>query len=578
MLWRFTPEELTALDRRSQRNPHTILRYERLQVLVTCGEAVRTARTPPSSAVRGQAARMDLSSLWASGLKTVWVEQGQSILLDKVGSVGRHGREERMKRRAILYGAMRHGSRKGWPYVGKADSDWERTCDRSDDDRALGGAREGELESDIEAKDDYKPRVGRDLSPSYSTTYPPAIRSSDPIPRPFGFPMAHPLFSEAGTALPISTDPLSPPSQSQNTSPWAFPSPPSDPSPSSYQHSPSASACSPSSMIGATPTFYDPDLEAQPPAQDYHDWATSFEQQHQLALAHSSSYPPPQSSTTGPRYERQTQPPARHLNQYQFVQQHPPPAAPDPTQFTYFNSLQNQFHDRPSHSQRQQSAPEAVRQHSWSQEPTSAFTRASTSDATFLDSLIYTSDTQSSHQHQHQQAEHLSAGLAFTPVSDRMLQTPSHISPTWDQHPLPSPGGSSNAPTVIVRPSLRRGDKSSSSQAKRKRQKPESEDDDDDDGPSADPNVQQSHPNRLPGACTYCKRLKMKCLFPPGENVCKRCRSGKHECIVEGRKPRSAPKCRFLPVPVLPRFLFPLLMTMNSHFHPLVNASTFLRR
>ncbi|KAI9508712.1 fungal-specific transcription factor domain-containing protein [Russula earlei] len=36
----------------------------------------------------------------------------------------------------------------------------------------------------------------------------------------------------------------------------------------------------------------------------------------------------------------------------------------------------------------------------------------------------------------------------------------------------------------------------------------------------------------------------MKCYFPPGENMCKRCRSGKHDCIVEGRKPRSAPNKR----------------------------------
>lgn len=34
----------------------------------------------------------------------------------------------------------------------------------------------------------------------------------------------------------------------------------------------------------------------------------------------------------------------------------------------------------------------------------------------------------------------------------------------------------------------------------------------------------------------------MKCEFPQNENVCKRCRSGGHPCIVEGRKPRSAPK------------------------------------
>ncbi|KAH9051379.1 fungal-specific transcription factor domain-containing protein [Lactarius deliciosus] len=36
----------------------------------------------------------------------------------------------------------------------------------------------------------------------------------------------------------------------------------------------------------------------------------------------------------------------------------------------------------------------------------------------------------------------------------------------------------------------------------------------------------------------------MKCTFPPGENVCKRCKTGKHDCIVEGRKPTSAPNPR----------------------------------
>jgi len=36
----------------------------------------------------------------------------------------------------------------------------------------------------------------------------------------------------------------------------------------------------------------------------------------------------------------------------------------------------------------------------------------------------------------------------------------------------------------------------------------------------------------------------MRCYFLSGENVCKRCRSGKHDCIVEGRNPdvsRSEP-------------------------------------
>ncbi|KAF7318088.1 hypothetical protein HMN09_00316700 [Mycena chlorophos] len=54
---------------------------------------------------------------------------------------------------------------------------------------------------------------------------------------------------------------------------------------------------------------------------------------------------------------------------------------------------------------------------------------------------------------------------------------------------------------------------------------------------------------RLPGACTHCKKLKMKCDFGmdgDGEmdNTCRRCRAGGHVCIVEGRKPRSAPNKR----------------------------------
>ncbi|KIK64122.1 hypothetical protein GYMLUDRAFT_40371 [Collybiopsis luxurians FD-317 M1] len=49
---------------------------------------------------------------------------------------------------------------------------------------------------------------------------------------------------------------------------------------------------------------------------------------------------------------------------------------------------------------------------------------------------------------------------------------------------------------------------------------------------------------RLPGACTHCKKLKMKCDFPPNDNTCKRCKAGGHVCIVEGRKPRTAPNKR----------------------------------
>ncbi|OBZ72956.1 Protein priB [Grifola frondosa] len=51
-------------------------------------------------------------------------------------------------------------------------------------------------------------------------------------------------------------------------------------------------------------------------------------------------------------------------------------------------------------------------------------------------------------------------------------------------------------------------------------------------------------PARLPGACKHCKKLKMRCEFPPDENTCRRCRASGHQCIVEGRKPRNAPNKR----------------------------------
>ncbi|KAI0032134.1 hypothetical protein K488DRAFT_86167 [Vararia minispora EC-137] len=44
---------------------------------------------------------------------------------------------------------------------------------------------------------------------------------------------------------------------------------------------------------------------------------------------------------------------------------------------------------------------------------------------------------------------------------------------------------------------------------------------------------------RLPGACVRCKRLKMKCTFIDQTSDCVRCESGRHECVVEGRKPRT---------------------------------------
>ncbi|GJE99679.1 fungal-specific transcription factor domain-containing protein [Phanerochaete sordida] len=50
--------------------------------------------------------------------------------------------------------------------------------------------------------------------------------------------------------------------------------------------------------------------------------------------------------------------------------------------------------------------------------------------------------------------------------------------------------------------------------------------------------------SRLPGACTHCKKLKMRCFFPAGETMCARCKTSGHICVVEGRKPRNAPNKR----------------------------------
>ncbi|KAL4066301.1 hypothetical protein V8B97DRAFT_1029260 [Scleroderma yunnanense] len=69
-----------------------------------------------------------------------------------------------------------------------------------------------------------------------------------------------------------------------------------------------------------------------------------------------------------------------------------------------------------------------------------------------------------------------------------------------------------------------------------------------DGGPSGGPGASRSGHGgtgvpggRKAGACTHCKRLKMKCEFPEGATSCKRCTNTGHPCIVEGRKPRIVP-------------------------------------
>ncbi|KEP47283.1 fungal specific transcription factor domain protein [Rhizoctonia solani 123E] len=84
-----------------------------------------------------------------------------------------------------------------------------------------------------------------------------------------------------------------------------------------------------------------------------------------------------------------------------------------------------------------------------------------------------------------------------------------------------------------------------------RRDEPEEMDDSDgDDEPAQNvPTGRQPRsggPRRLPGACSNCKRLKMKCVFEDGADICQRCKHTNKPCVVEGRKPRQGPNKREL--------------------------------
>ncbi|EKM51056.1 uncharacterized protein PHACADRAFT_263020 [Phanerochaete carnosa HHB-10118-sp] len=72
-----------------------------------------------------------------------------------------------------------------------------------------------------------------------------------------------------------------------------------------------------------------------------------------------------------------------------------------------------------------------------------------------------------------------------------------------------------------------------------------SEDDDDVAGTIPPLKGPDGNAGRLPGACTHCKKLKMRCFFPDGDSkTCVRCKTSGHICVVEGRKPRNQPNKR----------------------------------
>ncbi|KAI9435735.1 fungal-specific transcription factor domain-containing protein [Lactarius indigo] len=58
--------------------------------------------------------------------------------------------------------------------------------------------------------------------------------------------------------------------------------------------------------------------------------------------------------------------------------------------------------------------------------------------------------------------------------------------------------------------------------------------------PQSPPATRSTHSTgRRPGACSRCKKLKMRCAFGADSRSCIRCAAGSHQCIVEGRKART---------------------------------------
>ncbi|EJD40885.1 hypothetical protein AURDEDRAFT_115753 [Auricularia subglabra TFB-10046 SS5] len=146
---------------------------------------------------------------------------------------------------------------------------------------------------------------------------------------------------------------------------------------------------------------------------------------------------------------------------------------------------------------------------------------------------------------QQQQPQHFSPA-DFAPVAHYAQEMPSHAAagylppaaamfPPQQQMPALAPQQPpAHAGPLLAQDTPPRKEKDKRKRKRQRARADSSEDDSDNDGKAS----------RLPGACTHCKKLKMKCEFPDDENTCRRCKAGGHECIVEGRKPRTAPNKR----------------------------------
>ncbi|KAH8976973.1 hypothetical protein EDB86DRAFT_3012178, partial [Lactarius hatsudake] len=235
-------------------------------------------------------------------------------------------------------------------------------------------------------------------------------------------------------------------------------------------------AQSPSNMIGVTPTYYDPEQDTQPQAQDYQHWIDNTYRQTSLVYPNNTSYPPQPSASDS----LTSQPSVSHPRVQRQIQSHP--------------------------TQRQSCVPT-----SWPQQPSVEFTQPSPSSNDPAYYLMTTTDqysgmTDSTVRQQQQQysspAEHLTGtpGVALTSESDATLWS---NSPAWtDNKPLlPHGTGLSNTPvsSVTFQTSPKPTGKRTLAQGKtkqRKRQKPETDTDDDDDV-EANVGANIPRPNRL---------------------------------------------------------------------------------
>ncbi|KAK7682019.1 hypothetical protein QCA50_014983 [Cerrena zonata] len=206
--------------------------------------------------------------------------------------------------------------------------------------------------------------------------------------------------------------------------------------------------------------------------------------------------------------------------------------------------------------------------HQQAQLPQTTRTQGNSGNQIFYNSIPNTANQQShlTYSTFGQGSDHLAVPSSYTPSSDTTAP-PSSMSPSsfggtddgQSFHSRTSPQPSTVTPSVapasqqIPVPNMPKRDRSVAKpkgkqpNPKRARQESESGSDDEDDGadqPTVPPLKGPSPQTRLPGACTHCKKLKMKCDFPKDENTCKRCKQSGHHCIVEGRKPRNTPNKR----------------------------------